>query len=144
MNIIGHAAKKSVLEKLEKKIKEHSFIQLITGEAPVPHQEIIKAILNADIGLISYKTNKSTENCMPTKLYEYLAYQLPYIICQNKTWAEITTQHQAGIIVNYADVDAKEIMSQLKNISFYSNLIPEDIYWETEEKKLTQLIDQLI
>jgi glycosyltransferase involved in cell wall biosynthesis len=132
LKIIGFAAQKTVLEKLKNEIQNLDFITLNGGDNFVAHQEILTAIAEADFGLISYRPDKSTENCIPTKIYEYLAHKLPYLISPNSIWLELTTKYNAGITVDFLNYNAEKILKQLKESSFYSTEPGEEIYWEED------------
>lgn len=128
--IAGFAAQKEVLEKVKEAITGFAFISLTGGSDIVPHRQILQLIASADLGLISYRPDKSTENCIPTKLYEYLAHRLPYLVGSNPVWRELTQKYQAGIEIDFTNPDAEKILEALKENKFYPNLPGEEIYWE--------------
>jgi glycosyltransferase involved in cell wall biosynthesis len=138
--IVGFAAEKVVFEKLKEKIEGFGFISLKGGDKFVPHREILGLIASSDFGLIPYRANKSTENCIPTKMYEYLAYRLPYIISKNSIWQEITEHYQAGIVIDFFNFRTEEILKQMKEKNFYETIPGKEIYWE--EEKLVQLLNK--
>src|SRR6478736_581539 len=70
--IIGYAPQPETFEKLRKHILNKPFIRLIGGDKLVPHSKILAEIQKATVGLLPYQQNRSTENCIPTKLFEYL------------------------------------------------------------------------
>jgi hypothetical protein len=105
----------------------------------VPHDEIIKAIQKADLGIIAYPFNKSTENSIPTKLYEYLGFTLPIALIDHKPWVELCDHWSAAIVFGDQNFDATEFLKQLRTSSFYSK-IPEGVFWEEEEIKLKSLV----
>jgi len=83
LTIIGYCALKKTLKRLIASVSGFNFIHLIGGDKLVPHTQIIEAIPKADFGLVSYQPNKSTENCIPTKMFEYMAHKLPMIVQYN-------------------------------------------------------------
>ncbi len=129
LKIVGFAAQKDVLEKLKKTIKAHDFITLVGGDSFVAHQEILALIAQSDFGLISYRPDKSTENCIPTKLYEYLAHQLPFLISPNPAWLALTYKYSAGIAVDFYNPTIEKLLSQMKENTFYTTVPGEEIYW---------------
>lgn len=130
LKIIGFAPKNEVYLKLLKRIEPLTYVELIGGHELVPHPEILKSIATADIGLVPYLPNKSTENCMPTKLYEYAAFKLPYLISKNNYWNEFTDHHKAGIEIDFLTVNIYELLEEIKTTAFYSNFMEDDLYWD--------------
>ncbi len=139
LTIIGYSSKKETLNKLKSEIKNAPFINLIGGDTPVVHSDIIKAIQNSDIGILSYLPNKSTENCIPTKLYEYLSLYLPMIIPPNPIWTSITTPYNASITFDFNSSKPEELLENLNQHIFYTSK-PEHTTWDSEETKLLEII----
>lgn len=129
--IAGFAAEKEVLEKVKEKISNADFISLVGGSEFVSHQEILRLIASADLGLISYRPNKSTENCIPTKLYEYLAHRLPYLIGSNPVWSALTRKYQAGIEIDFKNPEVTKILELFRSSSFYTTVPGEEIFWNS-------------
>lgn len=141
--IIGYSAKIETLEQLKGQIIHYPFIQLKGGDQLVPHQEILKEIATSNFGLVSYRPNKSTINCTPTKLYEYLAYRLPMIVQNNPAWEEMISHYQAGIMIDYSQPDLHFIMNSCIHKTYYDKVVGPEIYWEQEEKRLLTLLESL-
>lgn len=141
--IIGHCPSTSFYKKL--KIETKKGIEFHVSTTPISHAEIVQKILNSDFGIVSYKVNPSNENCMPTKVFEYLAYGLP-IICQPETiWSEYVSKFNAGVFLDFKQFKESEVTEQLVQFrkSFTHKNIPE-VRWETEEKKFVELINQIL
>jgi glycosyltransferase involved in cell wall biosynthesis len=133
--IAGYAPNRAEFIELEKNIRDKEFITLVGGNEFVPHEKILRLIASSDLGLIPYQSNKSTENCIPTKLYEYLAHKLPFIVNKNPLWSEITRQYRAGIEMDFSYLDRKKaetILAKIKNEKFYTVIPGEEIYWQEE------------
>mgnify|MGYP003652587995 FL=1 len=141
--IIGHCPSTSFYKKLKTEINKG--IELDVSTTPISHAEIVQKILNSDFGIVSYNVNPSNENCMPTKVFEYLAYGLP-ITCQSETiWSEYISKFNAGVFLNFKQFELASTADQLIkfNKSFIYKDIPE-VRWETEEKKFVELINQIL
>ena len=134
LTIIGNSAQPEVLSELKKSIQTSSFINLIGGDRLVPHAEILEEISKADVGVIIYPPNPSTESSRPTKLYEYLALKIPILIRHNQESHELVRNCQAGIILN-ENPDVTQLAQELKSKRLNSTL-PDSIFWETEGEKL--------
>lgn len=139
LTIIGYSPKKETLNKVITEIKDCPFIKLIGGDSPVAHSEILKEIQNSDIGILSYLPNKSTENCIPTKLYEYLSLYLPMIIPPNRIWTSITNTYHASITFDFNKSTPEDLLEKLSQHTFYTSK-PENTTWDFEEGKLLQII----
>ncbi len=140
--IAGFAPRKTVLEKLKERIRSSRFIVLKGGDQFIPHAEILQLVASSDVGLIAYRPDKSTENCIPTKLYEYIAHQLPYLIGSNVAWQEITALYQAGMEIDYQNPAVNAILERLTMGEFYTALPGTEIYWE--EKKISSMLQRLL
>jgi glycosyltransferase involved in cell wall biosynthesis len=144
LSIIGYCIKKQTLEQLTKQIEGKSFISLTGGGSLVKHQRILEAIRKADFGLVSYQPNKSTENCIPTRLFEYQAHLLPMIIQENKLWKEFCEPVQSALFINYPDADPTALYRQMMQTAFYPNGPVRNIFWSSEEPRLLTLIRKFI
>jgi hypothetical protein len=139
LTIIGFAAKEDVRVKIREAIKDKSFIKTIGIDTLVPHQQIINAIQQADVGIIAYPPNRSTENSIPTKLYEYLGATLPIIVPDHKPWIELCDLWSAAVIFPPADFDEPEFLRTLQQKTFYTK-VPQNVFWEDGERQFTTLI----
>ncbi|MGV3585414.1 MAG: glycosyltransferase [Adhaeribacter sp.] len=136
LTIIGYCPQPEVLIKLKNRIATISTINLIGGDYLVPHADILAAIQNSHVGLLPYQPHPSTFNCVPTKLFEYLGNALPVIIQRNPLWEELIRQYEAGLIINFQDIDAPAIYAALTNHIFYQHKNLKEVFWHTEEEKL--------
>ncbi|MDN4164113.1 glycosyltransferase [Cytophagales bacterium LB-30] len=139
LTIIGYSSSSTTLDKIKQKIDNQSFITLIGGDHLVPHTQIIETISSADFGLIPYRNNPSTNTCIPTKLYEYLALQLPIICMPNPLWQALIQRHQAGIIHDFAQAPTQGIIPLLQD-KFYP--IPaQGVFWNEYQRLLHNFIN---
>lgn len=141
LKIIGYCSTQEVLYKIINTIEPYDFISITGGDKHVPHDHIMKEILSADFGIISYQINPSTSNSIPTKLYEYLGGQLPIILVNYKPWVEICTPFNAALVFESTNLDAKNIYSRMKSSKFYSKR-PTHVLWENEVPKLIRAVSR--
>ena len=141
--IVGYCANEKTYRKLIDRIESRPYVRLIGGNHLVPHQKIINYIRQADFGLICYDINPSTENCFPTKIYEYLANRLPVLIQNYQPWSSFCLMHNAGIEVDYKRFDAEKLLKSIKNGDFYGTGIPEEVFWKNDEEKLLKLFKDI-
>jgi glycosyltransferase involved in cell wall biosynthesis len=140
LTIIGFAAQKEILSQLKAAITDFPFIRLIGGEFPVSPTEIQKGIKEADYGLLPYQFNRSTQNRVPTKFFEYAAQQLPMICSPHLNLHNRLEHYQAGIVIDFQNYDAEKILEQLRNRNYYKQATIEDLLWEHEAPKLLEVL----
>jgi glycosyltransferase involved in cell wall biosynthesis len=136
LEIIGYSPIQSITDRILSKITRHPFITLLGGNKLVPHQEVIAKIKQANFGIIFYPSNKSTINSTPTKLYEYLANQLPIIVQNNPKWQALCEAHSAGIVIDFDGYQVKNLLHKLKNTTYYLDTENEQFLWASEAAKL--------
>lgn len=113
--IAGYAPQHSYYWELRDFYSGCGFIQWEGGDTLVPHTRICELIATAHAGIISYLPDPSTENCMPTKLYEYLGFGLNVILLSdNELWK-------------------KELVRS-------ANISREEYYWENYEEELARAV----
>lgn len=139
LTIIGYCAIPKTLAQIKAIIRDKPYIRLIGGDQLVSHGDIVRQIEKSDVGLLPYQPHPSTFNCTPTKLFEYLANALPVLVQENPYWAKRVNHYQAGIMINFRQFNAKELIYKMKNSCFYLHGIPTETLWETEEKRLLEL-----
>lgn len=144
LTIIGYCANSHTLAKLQQACQALPFVEMIGGDKLVPHQEILLQIKESHIGLLPYRPNASTFRCIPTKLYEYMAHGLPILIQENPLWQGIVEGNDAGRIIDFSRINVVRLYHELSTSNFYKQGIPTTIYWESEEKKLLQVINPLL
>ncbi|MCH8317738.1 MAG: glycosyltransferase, partial [Bacteroidetes bacterium] len=144
LTIIGYCALKKTLKRLIASVSGFNFIYLIGGDKLVPHTQIIEAIPKADFGLVSYQPNKSTENCIPTKMFEYMAHKLPMIVQCNPLWESFCNKHNAAIFLDYKNFDPQSLYNKMLTQKFYPEGTPQEVFWDTEEPKLIDLVQGII
>lgn len=142
LHLVGFSPMKSALQEIEQEIRNKPFIIFETDDAPVPHIRILEAIQKADAGIIAYPFNPSTANTIPTKLFEYLGYQLPIILANHQPWVERCQPFDAAIPFDLARMEPGEILKRLQARNFYLKA-PEDVFWSFEEPKFLQIIAKI-
>jgi hypothetical protein len=136
LTIIGFASQQETLNKIREVIRDFPFMHLTGGSELVPHEVIMQSIMNADLGFICYPPNPSTSGSTPTKLYEYLGYQLPILLLNHhEHWRELCERYSAAVLFDYPLHDPILLLDEMKNRPFYATL-PGDVFWESEEAKL--------
>jgi len=139
--IRGKCAFSQLRKKINKLCKDHDFISCDDLSTLTTHSEIEKAIATSNFGIIYYPHNISTINTKPTKLYEYLALQLPIILHDHKPWVDLASSYSAAIPIHFEDADIQYVYDNMITGNFYPNGIDNQVLWVEEEKKLLEAID---
>lgn len=140
--IIGYASQDKIYQKLLKQTKNLTCINIIGGNALVPHSQILMEMNKADFCILPYQTHRSTEGKIPTKLFECLAMEKPVIITPNSAWDSIITQNNAGIIHDFKSIDPS-FLQQLQ-YTYYGNRMSSQYVWDQSSDKLIKVIQGLI
>lgn len=141
--IIGYCSLPQTRLRLEQRVSTLPFVKLVTGDIPIPHHQILSAIQRADVGIISYPPNPSTAAAVPTKLYEYLGYQLPILLIDHAPWRELCARYDAAITFNPSALEPEEVVDTFRSKRFYSTA-PDDVFWDSEALKLKQTFHNLL
>lgn len=143
LRIIGHSPNEDLHRQLAS-ISNSDPVILYEGDIyPIPHSEIINAISKADFAILPYQPDRSTENCFPTKIWEYMAHKLPMIIQNHEPWVSYCHKYQSCIAIDFKNYSPNEILKTLLETKFYGESINEDILWESEELTFIQAINNL-
>jgi hypothetical protein len=147
LTILGYCSQEKVLLQVEDEVSNNSFIRLVGGKNLVRHSSIMNAISTANFGLISYPLSRHTENKIPTKLYEYLACQLPILLQNHKPWINTSKSCEATIVIDFKKPETESILAQIKQVlanpSPGSSIISYAFTWQSEEKKLLDLVNNI-
>lgn len=139
LTIIGYSPVSATIEKIRAAIGNHNFINLVGGSTLVPHDKIWEAIRTAHAGIVSYPSAPHINPKIPTKLYEYLAAQLPIILTNNPTWTTVCQPYGAAITVDFNKLEPERIINELRTRKFYPTS-PQNVHWQSEESRLLEAI----
>jgi hypothetical protein len=82
-----------------------SFIELNISRKPKPHREILDDLLRCEKGLLLYPENKGFVECVPTKLYEFLHYQVDIVSGRNLFWCKLVELYSYPLFAkDYSDL----------------------------------------
>lgn len=135
LTIIGHSARPQIQKRLNEIANVSTFIQLKGITNLVPHPEIQEAIKQANAGIIYYQPSPHTSKRIPTKLYEYLALELPIIYDSTAIWKKQVEKWQAGVAIDFYTPDIELIKGKILLNDFYPSH-PQEIDWANESEKL--------
>ena len=137
LTFAGVFAEKKLDRFIRRKIRQTGYIHLIgRGEVLLPHEQILEAFRQTDLAVLPYPPNKSTENCIPTKLYECLAMACPMIIQRNRYWQKLCEPYRAAVWVDFRKIAATRLVRELRETVFYPQGSVKEAFWEEEKGKL--------
>ncbi len=143
LTILGYCAQATVLAQIKNQISGSQFITLQGGREWVSHHSIMEAIASADFGILFYPRSVHTENKIPTKLYEYLACQLPILLQNHKPWVEQCAPYRAAVVIDFENPEVPIILNQLRTGGFYSTS-PKGLTWQSEERHFISSLQKLL
>ena len=137
--VVGYAAQSAIRERLYKETSGISFIQLVGISHWVPHNEVLKYLYWADIGLLPYRVNQATQRRIPTKFYEYVFFSLPFLVSKNAYWdfakkmsgrvsyvdfQSVDVEGAICLLQSFLNIKTHEMVSiSLLDKAYYSNII---------------------
>lgn len=137
LNIIGHCPDGRLAEEIKRKIGNDENVDVELSQDPIPYTRITALYSTKTFGLLPYQPNKSTENKVPTKLFEYLANGIPLIISNNPTWCKLVNEYHGGICFDFKTTPEKDQLSRFFSLSIPDNNIDlQQLMWISQESQL--------
>ncbi|WP_424964267.1 hypothetical protein [Ekhidna sp.] len=144
LRIVGQVHDPKLKMKLENEAKELPDLSLHISLDPIPHDEILQAITEASVGIIGYSPNQVNKDKIPTKLYEYSRYRLPYLIEQDTLWNTVGETLGGSIPVDFNHISMEKILKMIRNPDrLFKNEYPENATWEHESSKIITSLNRL-
>lgn len=142
--IIGFSYDERIQKELSLLAENEVDVTLIGIDHFVDHEEIIREIKSADLGIVCHQYNKVSKNKIPSKLYEYCYLQLPFVVQKNTHWDKVGKEIGPAIAVDFKEPNLPYIEEFMSNPRELSN--KKDPYlssWNSEEIKLVKLIKKI-
>lgn len=139
-----------IKESVQKMIMDYGLSEIVNYYGRVPYTEIWEHYFSAHVGLCLLKPIPNYRNSMATKLYEYMAANLPIIASDFPLWISLVETHQCGYTASPSDYNRiVELIEQLrKEKKLVIQLgkkgrksFEENYNWENEEIKLIRFYD---
>lgn len=140
--IIGHCPDKNFRSKLQHIVAQEGSIHLKTDDEPIPYPLIKNAIESADLAIVSYQINASNINCIPTKVFEYLSHQLPFLCEKSSNWERIGKEVNMCFSYENDQINVSKMMEWYSNIDF--NYQTSAFAWQEESQKINDLSKKLL
>lgn len=143
--LAGYCSNSNYSEKIIEITENNNSILLLNNSIskPISHQILLQQLQKTDFVILPYLFNKSTQNCIPTKFYECLAYKKPMLISENRKWKNFITPLEAGIFVDFEEPKIENeihiIAHKILNQKFYTKTIDEKI-WKFDKEIIKKVI----
>lgn len=121
-------------------------------EGQCSRSKVASLLARARAGLLLFHAAANHDDCMPNKLFEYMAASLPIIMSDTINCSRIITESECGVVVDPRDVEAiaAAIAYLTKNPDTAAamgerarRLFVEHYQWSSEAEKLTKLYAQI-
>ena len=136
---------------LMKMIKENQLTKNIFLHGQIQLNEIPRKINWADIGIVSYKKDPSTDIFTPLKLLEYIAMEKPIVTVHTKAIAMLVKDanllyYENGIKESFSNAISSLITNKEKLIKLKKEVkkLNTEINWEKEKKILQSVVVNLL
>ena len=97
---------------------------------------------NHHFALLPYPKKPYITECFPSKIYEYLACEIPMLLTDHEPWVNYCDQYKACISINFKEYDLEKINEKLEG-NFYENKPGNEIFWQSEEANFLGTITDL-
>ncbi len=152
MKIIGPVGN-TLLYELKKYIEINNLKNNVIITNTIDHNLAMEEVNKAKIGLAILHPIGNYLNSLPTKLFEYMKYGLPFIASDFEYWKRFFNGKKSGIFVPFDNIQyaADKIIKLLKDDYLRNQLgttgkelVNEKYKWLTEEKKLFTVYEKII
>lgn len=141
LKIIGFCPDHNTYFRLQKEVNSSVQTQLIGGDKLVDHEIIINEISTSDFGIIYYPKNRANNHSIPTKLYEYVAAQLPIITEPKSQFIELLDHYPAAIYHDFNGQNIDVVANQISSKEFYKIKPKSEVLWEGEALQLLKVLN---
>ncbi|MEO5977240.1 MAG: hypothetical protein ABIS36_12595 [Chryseolinea sp.] len=141
--IIGYASQGVIRSRIKNAVADKPFVEVVGLDQLVEHRRILDKVRECDLGIIAYPPNPSTHTAFPTKLFEYLGYQLPILLIENKAWVDYCKAYDAAIVFDMSTLESKALLHDILTKQFFTKY-PEDVFWRSQESALQSVVTDVL
>ena len=141
--VAGHCQLPGLVEDVKEWVKRNGLaddFMLIGGYEYVPYVNILKLIEHCWCGLMLYHIIPQIKGKLPTKIFEFMAYDQALIYTDDPIWNRVNELDKIGVSWN-EHIDVDELLQRLD--AYLEKKIkhqPRQYSWEENEKKLALLM----
>ena len=141
--VAGFTHSQSLLNEIDAYVEQsdlQSLFTLVGGSTYVPYHHIIELIQNCSFGTALYELSPVIRGKIPTKFYEFMAFNKALVFTRDPSWEVFDKEHQLGIAWE-PGMETREIWDRVQNWQVSHS--PGSYSWEEEEKVLHGLLRKL-
>lgn len=134
-------------------IQENALEDVVLLKGRLDYTEVQKYYERSHLGLALLHSEPNYLGSLPTKLFEYMAFQLPFLASDFPKWASMIHENKSGLAVPYNHLDIVEAKTEelIKNV-IKRKIMANNGYlahrnhfnWQNEEQKLAQFYKEVI
>ncbi|MCE7699418.1 MAG: glycosyltransferase, partial [Methanobacterium paludis] len=110
--IVGDGDKRTDLEELTRSRDLQEYVEF---KGPVPREEVPTLISESVVGLAPLKNLESLDYAVPSKIYEYMACEIPFLGCGTGEIETLAKKSEAGVVAdNHPDSIAEAMIELMK------------------------------
>jgi glycosyltransferase involved in cell wall biosynthesis len=141
-----------VLTLLKQQVKDMQLQDKVFFIPKMPFSELYQYTVHADLAITLDKdTNINYRYSLPNKLFDYIQAQVPVLTSDLVEISNVVNQYKIGIVVSTHDpheiaIAANKMLQDASQYDFWKENLrfaAEDLCWEEEEQKLTQIYAHL-
>ena len=144
--IAGHSHQGELVREIRARMEQSPWkeqVQMIGGEGYVPYVEILNLIRHCRLGLGLYHLLPHIRGKIPTKFYEFMAFDKPLLFPDDPVWRSFDQKHQLGIVWERGK-RVSDLISELENRETNPPLHdPASYRWEAQEKVIQAMLSSL-
>lgn len=109
LNIVGGG---NYMDKLKEMASQMGISDLLIDKGWKSYQEMMEAIITADVLIIPHLKSEHTDATIPNKLFQYMYVQKPLLVSNCKPLQRIVEKENAGLV--YKDTDPIDLAEKLQ------------------------------
>jgi hypothetical protein len=133
--IIGHVTQSETYKQLIAISQKHPWIETTISNNPISHTQLLKKMEESDFGIVCHRLLPSIWNCFPTRIWEYMAYRLPFFLQRHHPWVHYCQPWHCSLPVDFSleTWPMHSLIAKMYREDFYQKGVPSDIYWERDK-----------
>ncbi|MEM6799963.1 MAG: glycosyltransferase [Bacteroidota bacterium] len=142
----GVSPRKEIIQQIQTRVDKSPYkdrFLLIGGDTYVPYANIMSLVRHCSFGTALYYIKPYIQGKMPTKFYEYMAYDKPLIYSKEESWDRFNEKEQLG----FAWEKHTDVLSLMESLKVWEGNPPEhklnSYSWIGEEEELERMMKEL-
>jgi len=141
--IFGQIVSKKLFKMVKEITKNKIYITNKSSLSPIPFEQILLAMHQAQALLLPYQINPSNKDRIPSKLYEAISLKVPVIISKNASWGKLISTLDAGLSIDFQDF-SEDLLSIVSEKNFFQKEIDQHHIYLTEQEELASFFQACI